>query len=267
MSSSGEEPAANGGAGAARAGTRARHSPLSHEQIVQVQHARILEATVQLIAERGLRQVTAQSVVGRAGVSRRTLYSLFGSMEDCAVAALALVRRRATLLVSEAFEREAGWPEGVLAGLGALLDFLDSEPQSARVCLVETFAAGPAGLSLRARELQGLAPLLDAGRAQAPPGHPHALRAEATIASVAGILQIRLVTGEAPPFIDLLAPLAGVVLSPYLDAPSLQRELERAQRLARTIAAERPSHPPPAPPQTDVDIPRRVCLAVCVTVL
>jgi hypothetical protein len=147
----------------------------------------------------------------------------------------------------------------VLAELAALLDFLDGEPQLAQVCLVETFVAGPAGLGLRARELQELTPLVDAGGAHAPPGkRPHTLRAVATIVSVAGILHARLVTGEAPPFIDLLAPLADVVLSPYLDPRALRRAIERAERLARSIASERASHPPPAPAQADVEIPRRV---------
>jgi len=258
MASSGEEPAANGGAAATRAGMRTRRGLPSREQVADMQRARILEATVQLIAERGLRRVTTERVVKRAGVSRRTLYNLFGSMEDCAVAALALVRHQATSLVSEAFEREASWTEGVLAGLAALLDFLDREPQLAWVCRVETLAVSPAGLCLRARELGELRPLVDAGRAHVLPGEdPHALTAEATIVSVAGILHMRLVTGKAPPFIDLLSPLAGVVLSPYLDGCSLQRELDRAERLARSIVAERPSSLP-TPAQADVEIPRRV---------
>ncbi len=38
--------------------------------------------------------------------------------------------------------------------------------QSSRVCLVEAFATSPAGLSARARDLQELVPLVDAGRAE-----------------------------------------------------------------------------------------------------
>ena len=131
-------------------------------------------------------------------------------------------------------------------------------PQLARVCLVEAFATNPAGLSARARGLQQLVPLVDAGRAHAPDERLSVQMAEATVAAVAGILHIRLVTGEAPPFIGLLGTLAGVVLSPYLDAESLQPQLAKAQHLGSTIATERISPPPPATHRADVKVPRNV---------
>jgi AcrR family transcriptional regulator len=261
MPSSGEESAVDGRATATRAGAQTRIGGSPRELVVAVQRKRIMDAAVQLIAERGLRQVTTQSVARRAGVSRRTLNTLFGSMDDCAVAALAQVRHRVTSLVSEAFWKEAEWTDRVLAGLAALLDFLDREPELARVCLVEALAVGPAGLSLRARELEALAPLVDAGRVHATPGElPHALMPEATIAAVAGILHMRLVTGKAPPFIDLLAPLASVVLSPYLGTGrSLQEAHDKAERLAQSIAAvERPPRPPSTPARAHVEIPKKV---------
>jgi AcrR family transcriptional regulator len=232
--------------------TQTTVSQSSRERVAEFQRKRILEATVQLIAERGLRRVTTLSVVKRAGVSRRTLNNLFGSIDDCAVTAVALVRRRAMSLVSEAFEREAEWTDGVLTGLAALLDFLDCEPQLAWVCLVETLTVSRAGLSLRAHELAALAPLVDAGRVHATPGElPHPLTAEATIASVASILHNRLVTGEAPPFIDLLAPLASLVLSLYLGGDSLQKALDRAEDVARSIATvERSPYSPSTPAHT-----------------
>lgn len=139
-----------------RAATWVAGGPLSREQVADLQRERILEAAVGLIGERRLHNVTAQGVIERAGVSRRTLYDLFGSMENVAVAAVAMARRRAIERMSEAFARNAEWPERVLAGLAALLVFLDGEPQLARVCLVEAFATSPAGLSARARDLQEL---------------------------------------------------------------------------------------------------------------
>jgi AcrR family transcriptional regulator len=259
MPSREEEPASDGRPSATRAETQTSVCRPSGELVAEFQRERILNATVQLIAEQGLRRVTTVSVIKRAGVSRRTLIHLFGTMDECAVAAVALVRRQATSLVSEAFEREAKWTDRVLAGLAALLDFLDCEPQLAQVCLVETLTVSRTGLSLRAQELAALAPLVDAGRVHAAPGEfPHPLTAEATIASVAGILHNRLVTGKAPPFIDLLGPLAGVVLSPYLDGDSLRKELDRAERLAQSIAAKRPPHAPSAAAQPHVEIPKKV---------
>jgi hypothetical protein len=64
------------------------------------------------------------------------------------------------------------------------------------------------------------------------------------VVSVEGILHRRLVTGEAPPFIDLLVPLASLALEPYLDAQAMAQALEQAELLACALAEERSSRPP-----------------------
>ncbi len=69
--------------------------------------------------------------------------------------------------------------------------------------------------------------------------HSSALSAEAVVVSVAGVLHRRVVRGEAPPFVDLLVPLAGVALEPYLDAREVAQAQERAGQLARELSEER----------------------------
>ncbi len=175
---------------------RARRGPVSREQAREMQRKRILNAMVGEVGERGLRGATVAGVSARAGVSRSTFYELFDDLEACILAVLTQVTTRSTALMSEAFEREARWQDGVLAALAALLVSLDREPLLARVCLLETLAGSPAVLRHRARELAALNPLVDVGRAQAhASGEPPELTAEASVASVAGILHTRLVTG------------------------------------------------------------------------
>lgn len=142
--------------------------------------------------------------------------------------------------MSEAFEQEAHWQDGVLAALAALLMSLDREPLLARVCLLETLAGSPVVLRHRARELAALHPLVDRGREQAHASvEPPEFTAEGSVASVAGILHTRLVTGEAPPFIGMLGQLVGLVVAPYLDPHDVVREIERGEEMARVIAQER----------------------------
>ena len=221
---------------------------ISREQAREMQSVRILEAMGQVVAERGFRGATVAGITTRARVSRSTFYEVFVDLDDCFVALLRRITHRFTALVSNAFEQERSWPDGVLAGLVALLDFLDSEPLAAQVCLIEMFAAGPAALALRANELIALAPLVDAGRAGAPRDWQiPAITAEAVVTSIAGLLHNRFVTGEAPPFIPLLAPLAGVVTMPYLDARSVTQLVDRAALLAQERA--------PAVPRQDCQVP------------
>jgi AcrR family transcriptional regulator len=239
--------------------TCARHGPVSREQAREMQRKRILDAMVSEIGERGLCGVTVAGVSGQAGVSRSTFYDLFGDLEACTLTVLTQVASRSTSLMSKAFAEEAHWPDGVLAALAALLVSLDREPLLARVCLLEMLAGSPAVLEHRARELAALNPLVDVGRKQAlGDSEPIELTAEASVASVAGILHTRLVMGEAPPFIGLLGQLVGLVVCPYLDPYDVVREIKRAEELARTIATERSSgsSPPPASVQMPAALSR-----------
>jgi AcrR family transcriptional regulator len=212
-----------------------------------------MDAMARVTAESGFGGTSVERVIERAQISRGAFYEVFASLEECFLAMQRHAMGQSITLIAEAFERETTWQDGVTAGLVALLGFLDSEPHLARVCLVETLAAGPLALEQRASELAALDPLVDAGRAQ--DSHPPAVMAEATVAAVAGILRNRLLAGDAPPFIDLLGSLVSVVTTPYLDAQSVARQIEKATRLAESISQERSSQPPPV---TDTEIPREL---------
>jgi AcrR family transcriptional regulator len=231
-----------------------RHGPVSAEQGREMQRRRVLAAMVDEVGERGLRSVTIASVSTRAGVSRSTFYELFKDLDSCVLAVLRQVASGSTALMSKAFAGEDNWEDGVLAALAALLESLDREPMLARVCLLEMLAGSPEVLQHRARELAALNPLVDVGRGLArASGEPVELAAEASVASVAGILHTRLVTGEAPPFIGLLGQLVGLVVCPYLDPHEVVREVKRGEMLAQTIAEKRASSP--SLPSTTVQLP------------
>jgi AcrR family transcriptional regulator len=219
-----------------------RHGPVSPEQAREMQRKRLLDAVVCEVGERGLRGVTIAGVSARAGVSRSTFYELFKDLDSCVLAVLRLVASRSTALMAKAFAEEDSWQDGVLAALAALLESLDREPLLARVCLLEMLAGSPEVLEHRARELAALNPLVDVGRKQARAnGEPVELAAEASVASVAGILHTRLVTGEAPPFIGLLGQLVGLVVCPYLEPYEVVIEVKRGEALTQAIAEKQAS--------------------------
>jgi AcrR family transcriptional regulator len=194
-----------------------------------------MQAAIQVVGQRGFASTTVEAVVTGAGVSRSTFYELFEDFDACFLAVLDRGMRRAIVLVSDACGRGTSWQEGILAGLAALLAFLDAEPLLARVCVVDALAAGPPALEYRARELEVLKHMVDAAFARGPAGHETSeLAAEALIASVAGILHARLVTGEAPPFLDLLRSLAALVIGPHVDRRLLAGHIARAEQLAQS---------------------------------
>jgi AcrR family transcriptional regulator len=238
------------------------------EQTREMQRRRLLDAMAQLAAEEGFRRVTVGGVCTRAAVSPSALRELFGGLDGCFLVLLERVLERSTGLVIEAFEAEASWQDGVLAGLEALLVFLDSEPALARVCLIEVLAGPRRAAELRARLFALLSPLLDRARGQlAPERQPSKLTAAATVALVAGVLQERLVEKPEPVFIELLGELAGRVVAQYLGVAEAKVQVERGNARAEVLALELSARPFEPQVQIPKEIRharaqrRRLCLA------
>jgi AcrR family transcriptional regulator len=202
------------------------------------QRARIVEAMVALLGERGFAEISVARVIARAGVSRRTFYEVFDGLESCFVAILDDGLERSRALILRAFATEDCWRDGLRAGLAALLMFLDSEPQLGRIWMVDALAAGSWALERRERNMATLRSAIVSWWAEPAPaeGLPP-LAAEGVMASVFGVIHTHLVNREAEPLISLLGPLMGIVTGPYLDAHAVSREIERANELSCEIRA------------------------------
>jgi AcrR family transcriptional regulator len=236
------------------AGARARKAArpavdgLPREHVSEIQRMRILAAMAEVASERGAGSVTVAHVVTRAGVSRRTFYDLFADREECFLAAFEEAIDRVSAQVIEAYEREADWRARIRAGLWALLVFLDEEPATARLCVVESLAAGPRVLERRAVVLRALVRAIDEGRSatgrngtsrggtgrkavELPP-----LTAEGVVGAVLSVIHTRLSEPRAKPLTGLLGELMGVIVMPYMGQSAAQKELHKPA--------------PPLPPKT-----------------
>lgn len=197
------------------------------------------------MAERGLRGASAAQVAKRAGVSRAALAQHFGDLDDCFLAMLDWMLGRGTALAAEAFDRESSWEDGVLAGLEALLTFLDSEPVCARAGLLESMTGISSGFQSRAQTLGRLGRLVDAAARQqlSLERQPTATMPEAMIASVLGILRRRLLSGEVPPFVGLLGQLSEVIVAPYLGPAAASQAGNRGHDRAQVLLQEHALRP------------------------
>lgn len=223
------------------------------KRVAEIQRARLLEAMAEVVAERGLRGASTAVVARRAGVSRATFSDQFDSPEDCFLALLDWMLERVAGLVATGIEREPIWSEGVLAGLEALLGFLDREPARARACLLEGMTVPPSRLFPRAQVLAQLGRLIDrrARRELSLERQPPKTMPEATIGSVLAVLRRRLLSGEAPPFVALLAPLAEVVVAPYFGPSAAALVAGRGRERAEALLAACSAGPAPG----DVEVP------------
>jgi AcrR family transcriptional regulator len=101
------------------------------------QRAKLLDAMVRVVAEKGYEAATVADAVRMARVSRKTFYELFESKEACLAAAYRLGLEVLAARVSEAITDAKDWREELRLGLRAYLETFDAEPAFARVYLLE----------------------------------------------------------------------------------------------------------------------------------
>jgi AcrR family transcriptional regulator len=238
------EPAASSSVPKAHAPAPARRkqsgnsggSAASHEHLVPEQRVRITQALVGVLAERGFAGATVGRVVRRARVSTRTFYQLFDGLEECLIAIMDTALEEAVTLVSRELQEADCWRDGVRSALATVLSYFDGEPELARVCIVETLAGGPVVLAHRERLIQAFRlPVLQ--RIEREVTNVPSLAAEGAMSSVLGIMHAHIVTAKPGSFTELLGPLMGLIMAPYLGARGVEREIEHGDELARTILA------------------------------
>jgi AcrR family transcriptional regulator len=101
------------------------------------QRARLLEAMVQAVADKGYEAATVADAVRLAKVSRGTFYELFESKEACLLAAFRLGYEVLESQIDLAIREAGDWREELRLGIRAYLETLEHDPLFARVYLIE----------------------------------------------------------------------------------------------------------------------------------
>jgi AcrR family transcriptional regulator len=202
------------------------------------QRARLIQAAIDVVAERGFAAATVKLIVARAGVSSRTFYEVFEDMPDCFAAVLNLGLVEATRLITDAFADEDRWQDGVFIGLVSVLSHFDSEPLRARVWFVESMAAGSAALEQRERIIAALRSVIVRRWSESVPEKPDPVIVAGVMASVLGLIHSHVASRRAEPLINLLGPAMGLITAPFLDKRDVGREIERGKEAARLLGAQ-----------------------------
>jgi AcrR family transcriptional regulator len=179
--------------------------------------ARILDALIATVAYRGYDRTTVERVLQTADVPGAVFDEHFHDKEDCFMQALDALVSRLQASVQEQFRRDGPWPERVRLGLKALLAALASDPEAARVGMVECLSAGHYA-GERYREILGaFVPLLEEGRRHAAyPEHLPPQTSEAVVGGIASILHRRVLEERTPELLSLLEDLTYFALVPYM---------------------------------------------------
>jgi AcrR family transcriptional regulator len=211
-----------------------------------IQRARVLEAMVLVVAERGFAATTVDLICARAKVSRDTFLKFFDGPEGCFLAVMDNAYQRIRTLITRAFAGEESWVTGIRHALAGVLMFFDAEPVLASVLLVEVVAAGSWARDRREQHLATLTSLIEDRWGAPETGHPHPLVPTGVMAALQGLLHSHVVTKSPDPAIALLGPLMAIVAAPYLDQPALLCEIERSEATVQYLLACGEREPSPA---------------------
>jgi AcrR family transcriptional regulator/DNA-binding MarR family transcriptional regulator len=194
--------------------------------VSSVQRRRILAAAVDVVEDHGIEGASGSRIVTQARVSRKTFYDLFETRTDCVLAAMEQAIDLAAERSRAAWNAQDTWVARVRAGLLALLQFCDERPELARLCVLQSGAAGTMALYQRGAAFERLAELVDKGREVA--SRPESqLTAYGLVSGTFGVIQARLLDAEPRSLVDLLNPLMSFIVLPYLGADAARQEAHR----------------------------------------
>ncbi len=190
---------------------------------------RILEGMLEAVGSVGYDAASVRTVLGKTGLYRQAFYDNFADKDVCYLEAFDFGVERLETLVVGAAAGEESWQGKLRAGLGALLDALDEEPDIGRALIVEVHAAGPEALAKRTEAMGRVTGFVDLARAEAKGESPPSIAPEGIVAGIHAVVHSRLATGADDGFRELLPEFMYFAVLPYFGGDVASAEMQAAR--------------------------------------
>lgn len=203
---------------------------------------RLIEALIEVGAERGYMETSIEMIVTRAGLDRPAFDRHFRGKYDCFLTAWQEINEECMQSLMHAYESEHYWPDKLRAVAYEVVGSLSHDPSRAAFA-VEVLAAGDAARARRDMTMRVLASLIDAGRKEMddPESVPHTT-AEALAGSAYGQLYAKVVRGDTDNLQSLVPQLMSAAVMPYLGVEAALEELSHSSnppdRYRRAVAVD-----------------------------
>ncbi len=161
---------------------------------------RLIAGLAEAVRRYGYGGATISRIAGAAAVSPRTFYRYFASKAACLDAAFDTVIGELRDQIEREFNAGGRWPNGLPAGISAMLEFLAAEPALAHLCLVEGLAKGRDARRYR-KMVRSFVPFF---------------AEETSAGGVVSVIVHRVMAGEAEELEKLLPDLTVFALAPHL---------------------------------------------------
>lgn len=230
----GKQAVTNVQAGAEGTGRIGIVEALSHtpklELVNSPKREKILEGMLEAVGAEGYDATSVRTVLARTGLYRQAFYDNFADKDECYLAALELGIARLEAIVVRGAAAAESWRGKLRAGLGALLDQLDAEPDFGRGVIVGVHSAGPEALVKRAEAMKRAADFIDLARLEADEAEsPPQIAPDGIVAGIHAIVHSRLSTGATDGFRELLPEFMYFAVLPYFGADAASAEMQAAR--------------------------------------
>lgn len=200
------------------------------EPVTASKRERILEGMLEAVGSSGYDGASVRTVLDLTGLYRQAFYDNFPDKDACYLEAFDWGVGRLESVVVAAAAAAAGWQGKLRAGLTALLEALDRDPDVGRALIVEVHAAGSEALDKRAEVMKRIAEFVDSAREVAGEGDsPPPIAPEGIVAGIHAIIHARLATGSRDGFRGLLPEFMYFAVLPYFGAEAAEAEMQAAR--------------------------------------
>ncbi len=217
----------------------------TRERAASPERERIVEALIEIAAERGYAETTIELILERAELDRPAFDRHFRGKYDCFLSAWQEINEGCMREMLEAYNSQESWPDRLRAVACEIVENLRNAPSRASFA-VEVLAAGDAARARRDMTMRVIASLIDAGRNEMedPESVPHTT-AEALAGSAYGQVYAKVVRGNADELPELVPQLMSAAVMPYLGIEAGLAELSRGfdppARYRRGVAKKKSS--------------------------
>lgn len=228
----GEQAATKVLAGAEEAGAMGPVPPHASilKLVISPKRERVLEGMLDSVGSNGYDATSVRTVLDSTGLYRQAFYDLFPDKDACYLEALDFGVARLEAIVRAAAAPEKTWQGKLRAGLGALLQALDAEPDLGRALIVEVHAAGPEALEKRSEAMKRITDFIDSARGSAGQGEsPPPIAPEGIVAGIHAVVHARLATGTSEGFRELLPEFMYFAVLPYFGSDVAEEEMQAAR--------------------------------------
>jgi len=193
---------------------RGEHS-LPKGFVAHNQRERIFDAVANLTAAKGYAALSLEEIVAEAAISLQTFYEHFENKEEAFLATFEMGHAKATAAINRSLDLRLSWAQNIRMGLGALLEFLASEPSTARLACVDILIAYP-HVSGRVNEANfSYIELLDIGPDDSYPNMPPPVMREASVGGIFELLHEYILHGRTQRLPELIDYVMYIVITPF----------------------------------------------------